>query len=1029
MRKSLLFIAMMLMNVIYSKDLYVNDSTFPLETGSICTAAGNNLNSGLTSALPKATLAAAYSIAVAGDIIYIDSGTYNEVALNFNKPDISIVGNGTVETVFKRISGTNRFATITANNTKISNLSILSYNLASDGITVSITSGTGIVFDGVLLYTTIGSGGQGAMYISGVSTSVTIKNSSFPCNRDGTASYGGSLKICGSTVNISNSSFNNNIISSLYGGAIYITGFYNGVSYLGGANVNIDSCSFYDNSAKNGGAIAIYGDGSPGASAYAGGTVNITKSCFTGNVQTDNSASGGGAAIYVNSNKDLSITISDCTFANNAASKNGGALFIRNVAGTFVCNINTCSFETNSGANGEDIYFYGGAANTTLRNNTFKTIYANANVNLYNNAVSAANIKFEGLSSASGTGANGDIVANGSGVVISKPEMTGVYTESSSSLPTSSPNSICFDRFVGACGSAAATFVCQTVNNWNGTVWSRGTIPTINERVRLNADYNTAANGSIDACELTVVSGKTLTITDDRYVNVINSINNSGTISVSTKASLIQVNHPLNQDGVAVATPTIGITKTTSAKKRWDYEYMSKPLANSVNILPTINTPFDLKYYWDGAFASAGRSYLGWRPISAENQIANGSGFIARVKDIAPYNTGGGAITFTLSGLATNGDYTAPVKYFDAADDFRNFALLGNPYPGAISFEQFYIDNSDKIMGTAYLWTSRTYYSGTGEYNGNAVSTDYATFNLTGGVGPGGTGTQATLGSDTPNGYIASGQGFMVRAKGVGSAATVNNVTFKNAHRVKSLVGGVSTNGQFFRKAKEGAKDRFWLRISDSKDNYNETLIGYLDLATDGLDDGYDSKNITGWVVKIHTLIEGEKMIIQGKGPFHFGDRVPLAYDKTSAEKETLTISVASKEGVFDGEQNIYILDKALNKYHRLTECPYSFESDKNSDSERFEIRYYPIRIDNGDNIIGDSEDVVICFIDDSRLNIESSESIEAFSVYDINGRKIMENSIDGRNLFSSEVNISNGVYFVCIRLANGKSSVKKVIR
>lgn len=1033
MKKKLvtLLLTLILTNSIYSKNWYVNDNTSPLETGSICTAVGNNLNSGLTTGLPKATLASVYALAASGDVIYVDSGTYNEVALTFDKSNISIIGNGTVETVFKRTSGTNRFAVITANDTKLTNLSILSYNLASDGITISITSGTGIVFDGVLLYTTIGSGGQGALYIAGTSTSVTIKNASFPCNRDGTASYGGSLKICGATVNISNSSFNNNIISSLYGGAIYITGFYNGVSYVGGANVSIDSCSFYDNNAKNGGAIAIYGDGSETPSKYSGGNVSITKSCFTGNAQTDTNSSGGGAAIYVNSNKDLNLTISDCTFKNNTAVKDGGAIFIKNSAGTFVSNISTSSFETNTAANGEDIYFHSGAANTTLKNNTFKTLYSSTNVNLYNNTVSAANIKFEGLTSASGTGGNGDIVANGSGVANSKPEMTGLYTESSSNLPTSSPNVTCFDRFIGTCGAATATFVCQTVNNWNGTSWSRGTIPTINERVRLNADYNTATSGSIDACELTVGNGRILTITDNKYVNVINSIINNGTINVSTMGSLIQVNHPLDQDGVATVTPNINITKTTSAKKRWDYEYMSKPLVSSVNILPTLNTPFDLKYYWDGAFASTGRSYLGWRSISAENQITIGSGYIARVKDIAPYNTGGGTITLTLSGLTTNGDYTAPVKYFDTADDFRNFALLGNPYPSAISFEKFYTDNSDKIMGTAYLWTSRTYYTGAGEYNGNAVSTDYATFNLTGGVGPGGTGTQATLGSDTPNGYIASEQGFMVRAKGTGSVATVNNVTFKNTHRVKSVIGGVNTNGQFFRvNMDENAKNRYWLRVSDSQNNYSEILIGYLPEATDGLDDGYDSRNVSSWVIKLHSLVDNEKLVIQGKDDFHFSDKVSLIYEKSTTTTETLTIALSIKEGIFNDNQNIYLFDKVLNKYHKLTDGPYSFTTDKKIETDRFEIKYYPLLVDSNNNILENNDTIVLCFINNSILNIEASESIDTVTIHDINGRFIMERKIEKDcNVFSDSLNISSGVYIVSITLNNGKTYIKKIIK
>ena len=1015
----------------HSATWYVNDSTSPLETGSICSVVGSNLNSGLSPSLPKATLAAAYSLASSGDIIYVDSGTYNEVALTFNKTNISIIGNGTVETVFKRTSGTNRFAVITANDTKISKLSILSYNLASDGISVSITSGTGIVFDNVLTYTTIGSGGQGSLYIAGTSTSVTIKNSSFPCNRDGTASYGGSLKICGATVNISNSSFNNNIISSLYGGAIYITGFYNGVSYVGGANVSIDSCSFYDNNAKNGGAIAIYGDGSPGASAYGGGTVSITKSCFTGNAQTDTNSSGGGAAIYVNSNKDLNLTISDCTFKNNTAVKDGGAIFIKNTAGTFTTNITTCSFETNTAANGEDIYFHGGVANTTLKNNTFKTLYASTNVNLHNNTVPVANIKFEGLTSATGTGGNGDIVANGSGVAVSKPEMTGVYTESSSNLPTSSPNVTCFDRFIGTCGVATATFVCQTTNNWNGTTWSRGTIPTINERVRLNANYDTSVNGSIDACELTVGNGKILTITDNNYVNVVNSIINNGTINVSTKGSLIQVNHPLDQDGVATVTPNINITKTTSVKKRWDYEYMSKPLASSVNILPTLNTSFDLKYYWDGALASTGRSYLGWQSISGENQITIGSGYIARVKDIAPYNTGGGTITFTMSGLSTNGDYTAPVKYFDVANDFRNFSLLGNPYPGGISFEKFYTDNSDKIMGTAYLWTARTYYPGTGEYNGNSVSTDYATFNLTGGVGPGGTGTQATLGSDTPNGYIASEQGFMVRAKGTGSVATIQNVTFKNLHRVKSVIGGVNTNGQFFRvNSQENSIDRYWLRITDSKNNYNEILIGYLPNATDGLDDAYDSRNITSWVVKLHSIVDNEKLVIQGKDDFHFSDKVSLIYEKSTTTEDVLTITLGTKEGIFETDQKIYLFDKLLNKYHRLTDGPYSFITDKKIETDRFEIKYYPLLVDGNDNLLENSDTILLYYINNSILNLESSESIKGFKLFDINGRIVLSKIVeDDCNSLSENVNVSGGVYILSVTLSNGKTYIKKIVK
>ena len=121
-------------------------------------------------------------------------------------------------TVFKRSSGTNSWGTISANNVKISKITITNYNLANDGIAFSVTSGTGIEFNRVLIYANIGSAGQGAVLVSGATTSVTFKNSGSPCNRILSANYGGGYKIVGSTVVFDNCSINNNVVSSFNGG-------------------------------------------------------------------------------------------------------------------------------------------------------------------------------------------------------------------------------------------------------------------------------------------------------------------------------------------------------------------------------------------------------------------------------------------------------------------------------------------------------------------------------------------------------------------------------------------------------------------------------------------------------------------------------------------------------------------------------------------------------------------------------------------------------------------------------------------
>src|SRR5204862_951233 len=61
---------------------YVNDNN---QTGDVLTTAvGNNSNNGFSTA-PFATLEYAFSVAQAGDTIYVDAGTYNTPNLTLNK--------------------------------------------------------------------------------------------------------------------------------------------------------------------------------------------------------------------------------------------------------------------------------------------------------------------------------------------------------------------------------------------------------------------------------------------------------------------------------------------------------------------------------------------------------------------------------------------------------------------------------------------------------------------------------------------------------------------------------------------------------------------------------------------------------------------------------------------------------------------------------------------------------------------------------------------------------------------------------
>ena len=1078
-----------------------NLTSSPFVSGSDTTGDGTALK-------PYATLTKAYSMASSGDLIYVDSGVYISIGtIAFNKANIQIIGAGASNTIFQSgsVSGTVRWGVITASNLQFKGIQITRYDCASDGIALTITSGTGIVFDQDIIYSNVGSGGQGAIFIDGATTSVTIKNSTIPCNRVASALYGGAMKINNATVLIENCSLSNNVISGLSGGALLVQG--------SSANVTITKSTFDDNGAEAGGAIA-----------HAGGTLVITNSCFNNNNTSGGSSLLGGGAILINPSTTSNVSISNCTFTNNStslASSDGGAITITNSSSiTSTVVVSTCSFTTNSSADkGDDIYFdnfSSGVHNITFKNCTFNTIYTGTKVNLYNNDMPAASIKFEGLSTPTGTGGCGDIVATPNGVSITKPEMTGNYTETTSNVPTSLASTTCNDRFSGICGTSTATFTCLSTNVWGdvsttasdadvvtfnkganisvaittatyasskitftktmhgllvgdwiviegftpvayngyykvtdiatntfkvaktsnpGTVttlgtytkgtpvgWSRKTIPTVDEHVIIDYDYNTTTYGNIDACMLTVKSGKILvTDNDDKntlgtdtrgtYVYVLNSIINNGTINVNSNGNLIQVNHPLDLNGDAIITPTITVNKNTGNKIRWDYVYWSKPVID--NILSNFSA-FDIKYFWNPDYCDSGVdfSYLGWRALTGEPTI--GTGFITRVSTSA--GTVPTPISLNMSGVSNNGDVSATIKYYDGNDQaFRNFTLLGNPYPGAIKFEDFYNDNKAKIYGTVYLWTSNTPYPGSGLYS----QPDYASFNLTGGVL--GATTQSPS-ATVPNGYIASGQGFMVRPKLNGT------VLFKNTHRTKEI----PSNNQFFRTTQTERKNRFWIRITNSENRFNEQLIGYIPEATNGFDEAYDGLINTFSSIKFYSFIGSQKLIIQGKGEFNKNDVVNIGYSNSITANSQLKISLSNAEGIFETSQKIYLHDKELNIYHNLTDQPYFFTGTVEMDN-RFEIVYKRKNSDDNDDDYHKNNDsleknkiVVNAYFDNLGMQINASEVMRSILLYDITGKLILEKEIN-HTTFTNQSQIEIGIYILKIIMADNSSRVIKV--
>ena len=429
-----------------SNTWYVNDTS---TTGDVyTTVVGSGANTGLSKSSPFLTLAAAITVAVAGDIIYVDSGTYSDLALAINK-QLTIIGAGRANTIFNGGNSANVFATISASNVTIKNMQIISYfkDTSGSGQVMTITGAiTGVVLDNLLINKSLGANSTEAnLHITG-GASVTVKNSMFKCSGFN-ASVGGGISVSGSTLSLIDDIFYNNDhlgTSTNFGGALRI---------IGASVVTATNCTFDKNQSTRGGAIGITGTSN----------LTITGSCFSNNMSENSSpaALDGGGAIYSSTSGIVNIT--DCTFSTNCngsgsgggagcvgagTSPKGGA--IRQAGGTL--NLTRVSFTNNSSANSGsafDIQKDSGTMN--LSQVTFNTVPAGAYVNVVN---SAGTLTF----------ADSGTPTASTGIAVSNPEVTGLTTNTNTNSPSQTATTNCINTStIIACSAAAPNCATETI--------------------------------------------------------------------------------------------------------------------------------------------------------------------------------------------------------------------------------------------------------------------------------------------------------------------------------------------------------------------------------------------------------------------------------------------------------------------------------------------------------------------------------------------------------------------------------------
>ena len=439
---------------------------------------------------------------------------------------------------------------------------------------------------------------------------------------------------------------------------------------------------------------------------------------------------------------------------------------------------------------------------------------------------------------------------------------------------------------------------------------------TSDDDVIIEAGESFTINGSVDAHDLSIAAGASLTLSSGEYLSLAGSIQNNGTLTIEDDASLVQTSTGADNN-TNNGTYQIYRDQQGTVQDHHRFSYWSSPVSDEsmlevfgnskTNTAPAhgsggATNPDDWFSYDEGNASWAGVSPSSSTMDAARGYITTGaagqtSSFNPSPRVFEEAAVHNGPISFTPQGMSTNN-----------TDD--QYILVGNPYPSAIDNAQFKAANSG-LSGTLYFWnhlTAPTGFNG----NGNNNAGDYASWNNTG--------SAAGNGGKTPNGTVATGQGFFVSVSA--GDAIPSNIDFTNDMRV------TGNNNQFFKHGKTGNRQRLWLSAQSDSGHFNEILIGLLPQASMDFDRGYDAVKLKGNPhLAFYSVLRNRDLIIQALNQDMKNDKtIPLGLDAGQTGQYTIALdSLDNWPGhsiaLLDKDQDV-IIDLQHNDYHFAVNQP-----------------------------------------------------------------------------------------------------------
>lgn len=514
-----------------------------------------------------------------------------------------------------------------------------------------------------------------------------------------------------------------------------------------------------------------------------------------------------------------------------------------------------------------------------------------------------------------------------------------------------------------------------TAANWEGSFvpssLSNVTITSASNKPDISSDIT--INNLMLQDNLTVTSG-TLTVNGDID-------GTSGAITVASGASL------LTKGQISGTSHQIKRT-TTFDQQTGKYSVVGSPVSSA-----STADLGSLVYAYDETIAYGADGNSRFVKVTTPEAMSAGDAYFSAFT---------GEVTFT--GTPNTGNIDVALVYNESNDggaSTAGFNLVANPYPCAIDYSKLVANNSG-INSAIYLWDDD------GSDLGQRSNGDYITVNNLG------TASGGSSRAGDWNGYIGSGQGFFVKATAAG------NLSFTDAIKVN----GNNADQGYFRTTGEN-KQTLTIRIAGN-DRKFESLIGFVDDATEGLDRLYDAPLFGSSSLAIASLIDQQPYAIQGLPALSNEISIPLAIRIEAAGAYTISLSDQSLS-----DWNIYLHDHLLHKIVAVNNIQnYRFQSNGEQSNSRFTLT-----------------------ITKNILSTPSSELSKYNLRWDVDGLQIIRNNqslqqgalqitdISGRNLLNQElfwqknelkVNFDferNRIYLIRITTSESSYTHKMIIR